>query len=93
MDDKQMREAFEAAMRRLFGDDDFSRDREGCYVNRSWHDAYIGWQAAYAAGMERAEWICRLRAESCRRAESPIGAWHSDVCADAIRTDLPGANL
>lgn len=56
MPNDQMREAFEAAMVRRFGcaEGEFKRDAEGCYVNRSWHDAFIGWQAGVVAGMERA---------------------------------------
>jgi len=44
------REAFEAAMTTQFGEgEDFTRDAEDCYTNRSWHDAWIGWQAARAS--------------------------------------------
>jgi hypothetical protein len=40
---------FEAAMLAHFGEGEtFERDKEGCYVNRSWHDAFIGWKIARA---------------------------------------------
>ncbi|GAA0809541.1 hypothetical protein [Cupriavidus gilardii] len=51
------------------------------------------WYAAhtigFAAGMEQAEKVCRVHAECCRQAESPVGAWHAEACADAIRAEIP----
>lgn len=60
MTNEQMHKAFEAAMARQFGcaEGDFQRDAEGCYANRSWRDAFIGWKAGYAAANEpRSEYL------------------------------------
>lgn len=78
MDDKTMREAFEAWYQpsRSFTDD---------LAMAKAHEA--GYRAGYASGMERAAAICD--AVNQRYA----GCEDSAVCADAIRAEIKGANL
>ncbi|MCA7085832.1 hypothetical protein K7G19_19775 [Cupriavidus sp. DB3] len=68
MDDKQMREAFEAWW-----------DRDGTTL-ADWDGAWLGWQAAYAAALERAKNI----AIACDLGGLSVG----DVI-DAIRAEIP----
>jgi hypothetical protein len=52
------RERFVETMKELFGEDEnFDRDDNGCYINRAWRDAYVGWihRAALAARQAPAE--------------------------------------
>ncbi|MCT9017124.1 hypothetical protein N6G05_26595 [Cupriavidus gilardii] len=92
MTNDQMREVFEATMVRRFGraEGEFKRDAEGCYVNRSWHDAFIGWQAGVVAGMERAAGICDQNSEQWDTAANGAAAYAAGRCADAIRAEIRG---
>jgi hypothetical protein len=56
------RALFEATMLTQFGEGEtFERDVDGCYVNRSWHDAYIGWQALRSVFASEAAATCGVR--------------------------------
>jgi hypothetical protein len=56
------RALFEATMLAQFGEGEtFDRDADGCYVNRSWHDAYIGWQALRSVFASEAAASCGVR--------------------------------
>ena len=75
MDDKQMREAFEAWHKRAswYGDEPA---------------AWEAWKAGIAVGMERAAGIC---AEKARQWDNPVNGtagYAAEICACSIRTAL-----
>lgn len=105
MDDKQMREAFEA----IFNQDASQKYPGGTYrspiIQLAWeafNAAYAAGQRSqgrrdaynkgYAAGMERAARICDREVSALHEVVgSP--AYGSERCADAIRAEIKGANL
>ena len=104
MDDKQMREAFEAWLSPMWSRDRIVDDEgEEQYADLWVQGAWIGWQAAHAAGMERAAEIVEAKNESAGDAAAydnrDMYPWERErmqaisECADAIRAEIKGANL
>ena len=76
MTNDQMREAFEAWCR-----------GKGLTAPFPWRDLTT-WQAAYAAGMERAAGICRQLDRELTLADYIDSAIAAGDCADAIRAEI-----
>lgn len=84
MTNDQMREAFEAKFPSARG------DRWGSgYAHQRNQDRWLGWQAAYAAGMERAAKTCESIDAGLMRENDLDGAIAAENCADAIRAEIP----